>query len=64
MTSDRKVAKPERGIRVKGVGAQRELQQPYASEVEDYASDAVKSPRADPRRQPADAPKAPRRDRN
>ncbi len=50
MISERKVAKGERGLKVKGVKAQRENHQPYATEVEDYASDAVRKPVPDPRR--------------
>jgi hypothetical protein len=55
MIRERKVAKEERPVRVKGVEAKRmearrEHKQPYATEVEDYTSDAVKAPEADPRR--------------
>jgi hypothetical protein len=50
MATDRKVAKGERAIKVKGVEAKREHNQPYATEVEDYGSDAVRTPKADPRR--------------
>jgi hypothetical protein len=50
MISERKVAKSERGTKVKGIKPERENNQPYASEIEDYASAALKGPDADLRR--------------
>ncbi|WP_413990968.1 hypothetical protein ACMDCR_02290 [Labrys okinawensis] len=52
MVRERKVTRLQSAIQIKGVKARREQSQPYASEIEDYASDAVKAPEADPRRQP------------
>ncbi|CAM5774609.1 hypothetical protein LMIY3S_04608 [Labrys miyagiensis] len=52
MVRERKVARMESAIQVKGVKAKRENKQPYASEIEDYASGVVKAPESDPRRKP------------
>ena len=52
MASERKIARVESAIQIKGVKAKRARSQPYASEIEDYSSDAVRAPEADPRRQP------------
>jgi hypothetical protein len=52
MVRERKVARLQSAIQIKGVKAKREHRQPYASEIEDYASEAVKAPESDPQRQP------------
>lgn len=55
MVRERKVARLQSAVQIKGVKAKREHRQPYASEIEDYAFDAVKAPEADPGRQPLEA---------
>lgn len=55
MVQDRKPAKVDHAVKLKGVEAGRDKSQPYAAEVEDYASASVKTPVPDPQRKKAPA---------
>jgi hypothetical protein len=55
--ADKRLADDKNDTEEKGVKAGREKTAPYASEVDDYANDAVKSPEPEPRRTEINAAK-------